>query len=908
MIMKKIIVTLWACAIFAIGALAQTVDLQFAPTELKQVGPSPQAAAMTRYADAPVSYSLGLAQVSIPLYEIKSRSLTLPLSLSYNSSGVRVDEVSGPAGLNWNLEAGGVITRTVIGLPDEEALGWNDQDISYQHNLTHDDQTSTYVLEQMAKAELDIGRDRYSYSFCGRSGSFYLMHIGPGQQSVIPITATDLDISGIVVLGGGSFVITDPSGTKYYFTEEEISSSNTSMTLPIFGAGNGNAENYQTNTIPVTAWYLTRIESMDGKDWITLSYETTQDPMISEVHSYITSYSFTYKYNGAGDYSWLGENGQWWSAAPAVSAQLGGYQTLRGWTPHLLKKIEWAGGKVTFDYSNSPIHEISNVRHSYPKVLTQMDIWSVPVGTSNSTLVRRVTFTQSGTSDRRTLLKTVTLTGNDGAEIESYSLSYINESTGMKLDAKDLFGYYNGKTANDYTDFLRLFPNENLLSVAPSDRSYSSSAVSTLSLETVTTSSGSKTKYFYEGNSVAGGSNALFSQIGIGHRIKKIQTYDLSAGTESLVRERTFTYSSPHITIPVGAFDRSSFVNVTEVFREDLIDGEGSWSSGGGTLHVMPRTCYVSFADQSVLPGVQLEEAKIFYGKVSERVSDPASGAGFLTEYYYDMSRYEHEHSYGQWNLTWSHDQHDNHHDAPSFHMYHFFQRSPSIIPRENFNSGYSLGFNPRWFHYEPEDFPQMFSPIEVWSYKRPAGSGADILVSKTVNNFSVKRDTLHVGWRVRDMIVKGDEWYVKDTTCFQDFFVEKMYHNQVYRRLDSTTQTEYLDDEQTEKSVRTDYYYEPGTRLSMTSATNYPSAVHTTPAAIPAVGSILSPRLTVQMIDNDASRRYARYSIFPDELSGLPGYEWADALLAAGYRAAVGEEVLVGGTIPSAPASKSGR
>ena len=119
--MKKIIVTLWACAIFAIGAIAQTVDLQFAPTELKQVGPSPQAAAMTRYADAPVSYSLGLAQVSIPLYEIKSRSLTLPLSLSYNSSGVRVDEVSGPAGLNWNLEAGGVITRTVIGLPDETA-------------------------------------------------------------------------------------------------------------------------------------------------------------------------------------------------------------------------------------------------------------------------------------------------------------------------------------------------------------------------------------------------------------------------------------------------------------------------------------------------------------------------------------------------------------------------------------------------------------------------------------------------------------------------------------------------------------------------------------------------------------------------------------------------------------------
>ena len=38
---------------------AQTVDLQFAPAQLKQVGPSPQAASMTRYADASVSYGLG---------------------------------------------------------------------------------------------------------------------------------------------------------------------------------------------------------------------------------------------------------------------------------------------------------------------------------------------------------------------------------------------------------------------------------------------------------------------------------------------------------------------------------------------------------------------------------------------------------------------------------------------------------------------------------------------------------------------------------------------------------------------------------------------------------------------------------------------------------------------------------
>ena len=117
MVMKKSLTFLWACMLFVTTVHAQTVDLQFASQETKLIGPSPEAAAMTRYADTPVSYCLGIAQVSIPLYEIKSRSLTLPISLSYDASGVRVDAVSGPVGLNWTLEAGGVITRTVAGIP-----------------------------------------------------------------------------------------------------------------------------------------------------------------------------------------------------------------------------------------------------------------------------------------------------------------------------------------------------------------------------------------------------------------------------------------------------------------------------------------------------------------------------------------------------------------------------------------------------------------------------------------------------------------------------------------------------------------------------------------------------------------------------------------------------------------------
>src|SRR4030095_16024401 len=55
----------------------------------------------------------GAPDIMIPLYEIQSRELALSLSLSYNASGIKVADEAGNVGLNWNLIAGGMITRTI---------------------------------------------------------------------------------------------------------------------------------------------------------------------------------------------------------------------------------------------------------------------------------------------------------------------------------------------------------------------------------------------------------------------------------------------------------------------------------------------------------------------------------------------------------------------------------------------------------------------------------------------------------------------------------------------------------------------------------------------------------------------------------------------------------------------------
>lgn len=369
--MKKIIVTLWACAIFAIGAIAQTVDLQFAPTELKQVGPSPQAAAMTRYADAPVSYSLGLAQVSIPLYEIKSRSLTLPLSLSYNSSGVRVDEVSGPAGLNWNLEAGGVITRTVIGLPDETAApgdcvqpapGANPSASEPGQMLNSDYNYLKSVSEGNADREWDL----YSYRFGNYSGSFYMIRAPySGEKQIVPTSATDLDIQYL----GTGFLIRDPSGTSWIFTQTETTSRFIEATSPGLNAGGSSAEMTAQNSNTVTAWYLTRIQSVDGKDAVTFSYDTL-GALLNDRRSNSRTYSFTYRYLSPGTYQWLDSYGRWLGPPVAIQNMEASYLTELGWTPKVVKTITYAGGHVTFYYADNPRAGASSVRNSYPAVLS----------------------------------------------------------------------------------------------------------------------------------------------------------------------------------------------------------------------------------------------------------------------------------------------------------------------------------------------------------------------------------------------------------------------------------------------------------------------------------------------------------------------------------------------------------
>ena len=104
------------------------LNAQYKPGSLSngiipQVTPSsPEASSLGKFGEWPVSEYTGVPNISVPIYTISVDGFQIPIQLSYHAGGVKMDEVSSWVGTNWTLNAGGSISRTIVGFPDERHL------------------------------------------------------------------------------------------------------------------------------------------------------------------------------------------------------------------------------------------------------------------------------------------------------------------------------------------------------------------------------------------------------------------------------------------------------------------------------------------------------------------------------------------------------------------------------------------------------------------------------------------------------------------------------------------------------------------------------------------------------------------------------------------------------------------
>jgi len=82
---------------------------------------SPNASKANQVLNTPVNYFTGSPNISLPIYSYTNseNELGLNITIDYLPGGVRVLEAPTTVGLGWYLNAGGIVTRTVRGMPDD---------------------------------------------------------------------------------------------------------------------------------------------------------------------------------------------------------------------------------------------------------------------------------------------------------------------------------------------------------------------------------------------------------------------------------------------------------------------------------------------------------------------------------------------------------------------------------------------------------------------------------------------------------------------------------------------------------------------------------------------------------------------------------------------------------------------
>jgi hypothetical protein len=233
---------------------------------------SPTAAALGKYGDIPVSYHTGVPDIGVPIYTVTEGSLKLPISLSYHASGIKLMEPASWVGLGWSLNAGGVITRTVQGAPDEAGTGSNSNQ-TYGHFSDYGYNSYMYAgtgnvqdWQRFASGDKDGQPDMFFFNFGGYSGKFYFSD----DRTPVIVPQQDFKIDYTYTYGASiqSFTITTPDGVKYFFGN----SPGITGTAPFESTNPWNIQNGLTSGTVISSWFLNKIQSADGLFSISLQY------------------------------------------------------------------------------------------------------------------------------------------------------------------------------------------------------------------------------------------------------------------------------------------------------------------------------------------------------------------------------------------------------------------------------------------------------------------------------------------------------------------------------------------------------------------------------------------------------------------------------------------------------------
>ena len=220
---------------------------------------SPNTASLGKYGEVDVNESTGLISPSISLFKYEAGKITIPISLQYDGNGVQVNQEPTLAGINWNINNIGIITRVVNGRADELTTTNNRVYLSQQelNNLSGVGVYGSQWYNQLYgfnNSNSDSEVDVFNYNFFGYSGSFYL-----DKNNIVHLIKYDKELEITFLLGANNksqFTVKSPQGDYYYFGGPDASESSRTLTNgPSF---------YNNSPFTQNAFYLYQISFNKG--------------------------------------------------------------------------------------------------------------------------------------------------------------------------------------------------------------------------------------------------------------------------------------------------------------------------------------------------------------------------------------------------------------------------------------------------------------------------------------------------------------------------------------------------------------------------------------------------------------------------------------------------------------------
>lgn len=523
--------------------------------------PSPQSAAYARYGEYPVDHSTGVPKIEIPIYTLNTGDYELPIFISYHASGIKVLDVSGPVGLGWTLNAGGVITRTVCGMPDYEGYNYR---MFFKSKKDVEKRLSESGMEPrfwngvfVGRPEYDYESDRYSYTFAGKAGLFRY-----NVYNETPFTIPHEPIK--IERTNKGYEVIDTDGTTYYFEAKESCTSSQMSTY-------------------TSAWYLTKIETAGRKNVITLSY-TTGD-------SYIIRYRSQFLHKG-NVITYSQDVGQEY-VANETTGNFGGdiSMPIYSYRVPMLSSISWNNVSISFSYAKDRLD-------------TQKErLTSITVKDNNST-VKHVAFNNNvyfgdRPSNYRMKLSSLSMKGNaNDAIADNYTFVYDMmtppdhyNTSASSYCREDYWGYYNG------TQNYNMIPNGVFPSSVLADRNASPSHMQMCMLKTIQYPTGGSTTFNFETNRTG-----TSSYIG-GLRVAEIINKDHNG---AILEQKTYEYAQGKATMEIS----DELFTYDDYFLYFIRQANGAYQSKG-------RLHQIAVASP-ILPLTGWSGSPVFYDEVTE--------------------------------------------------------------------------------------------------------------------------------------------------------------------------------------------------------------------------------------------------------------------------------------------------